>query len=140
MQRIKIFSAAASLLILLSGTNIAQENNHMPRTVGKKLPVTVTHEQDATLNQVNTKDFKYTDIGNPAISGIVKVSDAGFDITAGGADIWGEKDKFNFVYIEKTGDFDFAARVESLTAAHQYTKAGLMAREKLIPGSRHVYF
>jgi len=33
--------------------------------------------------------------------------------------VWGVKDEFNFVYIEKTGDFDLAARVESLTATHQ---------------------
>ena len=33
--------------------------------------------------------FKNRDIGNPAIKGKVKVSNNGFDITAGGVDIWG---------------------------------------------------
>lgn len=86
------------------------------------------------------KNFKHSDIGNPAIAGTVKIVSDGFDITAGGADVWGVKDEFNFVYIEKKGDFDIAVRIESLSAPHQYTKAGLMAREELTPGSRHIYF
>ena len=92
------------------------------------------------MKLLKTEDFKQADIGNPEIAGTVTVSGGGFDITAGGADIWGVKDEFNFVYIEKSGDFDFATRVESLTPAHLYTKAGIMAREDLTPGSRHIYF
>jgi hypothetical protein len=84
--------------------------------------------------------FKHRDIGNPSIKGTVKVSTEGIDMYAGGEDIWGSKDEFNFVYLEKTGDFDFVSRIESLMAAHQYTKAGLMAREDLTPGCRHIYF
>jgi regulation of enolase protein 1 (concanavalin A-like superfamily) len=84
--------------------------------------------------------FKHGDIGNPSIKGIVKILNNGFDITAGGVDIWGVKDEFNFVYVERTGDFDLAARIESLTAANLYTKAGLMARENLNAGCRHIYF
>jgi hypothetical protein len=122
------FTTAISLLILLTGTLSAQNN------------IQVTLQKTGKINLLKTGDFKHADIGNPAIAGTVKVSKEGFDITAGGADIWGVKDEFNFVYIERTGDFDFAARVESLTATHQYTKAGLMAREDLSPGSRHIYF
>ena len=55
-------------------------------------------------------------------------------------DIWGVKDEFNFVYIERTGDFDMVSRIESLAAAHLYTKAGIMAREDLTAGCRHTYF
>jgi hypothetical protein len=84
--------------------------------------------------------FKHSDVGNPSIKGTVKVSEKGFDITAGGADIWGVKDEFSFVYVERTGDFDLVSRIESLTAANLYTKAGLMAREDLTAGCRHIYF
>lgn len=119
--------SAVSLLILLTGTLSAQNSQVPLQKTGK-------------IKLLKTEDFKHTDIGNPAITGMVNVAKGGFDITAGGADIWGVKDEFNFVYIEKTGDFDFAARVEDLTATHQYTKAGLMAREDLTPGSRHIYF
>ena len=84
--------------------------------------------------------FKHSDVGNPAIKGTVKVSENGLDVTAGGADIWGVKDEFNFVYVERAGDFDMLSRIESLTAPHLYTKAGLMAREDLTAGCRHIYF
>jgi len=84
--------------------------------------------------------FKHRDIGNPSIKGSVKVSPEGIDLYAGGEDIWGSKDEFSFAYLEKTGDFDFVSRIESLMAAHQYTKAGIMAREDLTPGCRHIYF
>jgi hypothetical protein len=84
--------------------------------------------------------FKQRDIGNPSIKGTVKITPDGIDMYAGGEDIWGSKDEFNFAYLEKTGDFDFVSRIESLMAAHLYTKAGLMAREDLSPGCRHIYF
>jgi hypothetical protein len=128
MLRKNALTAAISLLILFTGILSAQNNN----------PVSV--QKTSKVKLLKTNDFKHTDVGNPVIAGIVAVSDGGFDITAGGADVWGVKDEFNFVYVEKTGDFDFAARIESLAAAHLYTKAGLMAREDLTPGSRHIYF
>lgn len=120
--------ATLALMILITGTLPAQDNNQVPL------------QKTSKIKLIKTGDFKHTDIGNPSISGTVTESEKGFDITAGGADIWGVKDEFNFVYIVKSGDFDLAARVENLTAAHQYTKAGLMAREELTPGSRHIYF
>jgi hypothetical protein len=91
-------------------------------------------------NPVPVKNFKHSDIGNPSIAGSVKISSGGFDITAAGSDIWGVKDEFHFVYIECKGDFDFASRIESLVAGDLYTKAGIMAREDLTSGCRHIYF
>jgi len=84
--------------------------------------------------------FKHLDIGNPSIAGTDKITPVGVDIIAGGADIWGVKDEFNFVYMERTGDFDIACRIESLTPANLYTKAGLMAREDLGASCRHIFF
>jgi len=86
------------------------------------------------------KKFKQADIGNPSIAGSSVVQDNGIQIIAGGADVWGVKDQFHFSYIEKTGDFDLIARIESLSAPHMYTKAGLMAREELTDNSRHIFF
>ena len=120
--------AVISLLLIFPGNLSAQDKNPVPvlKTIKSK--------------HLRPRDFRFADVGNPEIAGTVTVTGGGFDITAGGADIWGVKDEFHFVYIQKTGDFDLAARVESLTATHLYTKAGLMAREDLTPGSRHIYF
>ena len=89
---------------------------------------------------ISPKKFKSVDIGNPEIAGLSQIKDNSITITAGGADVWGTRDEFRLAYIEQTGDFDFAARIESLTDPHLYTKAGLMAREDLTDNSRHIYF
>ena len=128
MLRKNALTAAISAMIILAGTLSGQNNNQIPV------------QQTGKIKLIKTKEFIHTDVGNPEITGTVTVSGGGFDITAGGADVWGVKDEFNFVYIERSGDFDFAARIESLSATHLYTKAGLMAREDLTPGSRHIYF
>jgi hypothetical protein len=115
-------------LLISTGTLVSARDNQDSSVKTKK------------AKPIPVESFKHSDIGNPAIAGTVKISGDGFDITAGGADIWGIKDEFNFVYVERTGDFDIVTRIESLSAPHQYTKAGLMAREDLTPGSRHIYF
>ena len=89
---------------------------------------------------VPLKKFKQTDIGNPAIAGSSLIQNDGIQIFAGGADVWGVKDQFHFSWIEQSGDFDLVARIESLSAPHMYTKAGLMAREDLSDNSRHIFF
>lgn len=86
------------------------------------------------------KKLKYADIGNPALTGSSEIMKDGISISAGGADVWGVKDEFGFSHFLQTGDFDLVARIESLTAPHLYTKAGLMAREQLSDNSRHIFF
>lgn len=89
---------------------------------------------------VPLKKFKHADIGNPAVAGSSTLKDNSLIIVAGGADVWGTKDEFHFSYIEQIGDFDFTARIDSLSPTHQYTKAGLMAREDLTDNCRHIFF
>jgi hypothetical protein len=84
--------------------------------------------------------FNHTDIGNPHLPGDVAKIDGGYDITAGGVDIWGTRDEFHYLYTRKDGDFDIRARVEALSKVDSYTKAGIMARECLAEGARHAYF
>ena len=84
--------------------------------------------------------FSNLDVGSPQLGGSARPVDAGWDIIAGGADIWERSDQFHFVYKEIAGDFDLAIRVESFTPAHLYSKAGLMIRETLDAGSPHLMF
>jgi len=94
----------------------------------------------AKQKAVALKKFKHTDIGNPAAVGSTSIQNDGITIIAGGADVWGIKDEFGFSYFEQTGDFDLVARIQSLSAPHLYTKAGIMAREELTDNSRHIFF
>jgi hypothetical protein len=89
---------------------------------------------------VSTKNFKFTNIGKPIIEGTSQNLQDGISLTAGGADVWGTKDQFGFSYFMQNGDFDLVAQIESMTAAHLYSKAGLMAREQLTDNSRHIFF
>lgn len=114
-----------ALLVTFNACVLAQ--NKPATGNGKSIPVTLS-------------TFKHNDIGNPSIPGIVKIQKNGIDMTAGGADIWGTKDEFNYVYFQRTGDFDLVSRIENLNGAHLYTKAGIMAREDLTADCRHIYF
>lgn len=79
------------------------------------------------------------DVGNPATAGSATASDGRFTIRASGTDIWGTADQFHFVYRQVTGNVDLIARVDSVTAAHSWSKAGVMVRASLAADSAHAY-
>ena len=93
------------LLLVITLSNVSAQDNQKPNSSPMK------------TQPIPLSSFKHSDIGNPSIKGTVKVLNNGFDMTASGADIWGVKDEFNFIYVERTGDFDIVSRIESLTAA-----------------------
>jgi len=80
------------------------------------------------------------DIGSPQLPGSATPVATGWDLIAGGADIWETSDQFHFLFQNLSGDFDISARVESFTPAHLYSKTGLMIRETLDPDSAHIMF
>jgi hypothetical protein len=88
----------------------------------------------------NVTHFSNVDVGSPQIAGSATPAGSGWDLIAGGADIWENADQFHFVFREIPGDFDIAVRVESFTPAHLYSKAGLMIRESLGTASAHLMF
>jgi glucose/arabinose dehydrogenase len=80
------------------------------------------------------------DIGNPTPAGsLTALSDTGFDMTAGGADILGNADQFHYAYQARTGNFDVKVRVKSLAATDVWSKAGLMVRNSLKAGAQNVF-
>ena len=80
------------------------------------------------------------DVGSPQIAGSATPAGGGWNLIAGGEDIWENADQFHFVFREISGDFDIAVRVESFTPAHLYSKTGLMIRESLDAASAHLMF
>jgi len=84
--------------------------------------------------------FLSLDIGSPQLTGSARQVDTGWDLIAGGSDIWEKSDQFHFLCKRFSGDFDSAVRVESFTPAHLYSKAGLMIRETLSGDSAHLMF
>ena len=98
-----------------------------------------TSGQDAFPSQ-QSAGFSNVDVGSPQLAGSARPVESGWDVIAGGADIWEKADQFHFVYKQHTSDFDIAVRVESFTPAHLYSKAGLMIRETLNANSPHLMF
>ena len=62
--------------------------------------------------------FANVDVGSPQLAGSATPVGRGWDLIAGGVDIWEKADQFHFVFQEISGDFDIAVRVESFTPAH----------------------
>jgi regulation of enolase protein 1 (concanavalin A-like superfamily) len=60
-----------------------------------------------------------------------------YTLSGAGADIWDTADAFQYAHITMSGDFEISATVLGVQNIDEWTKAGLMIRESLAPGSRH---
>lgn len=77
--------------------------------------------------------------GQPA--GGASYDDATFTVFGGGADIWGERDAFRYVYQDFSGDGQIVARIDGFDAAgdHSWSKAGLMIRGDLTDDAANAF-
>ena len=80
-------------------------------------------------------DFVSADIGETAIQGSFTAVEGGFNVIGAGEDIGERADQLHFVHQSLAGDFDVRVRMKSVTFVDVWTKAGLMVRESLEPGS-----
>ena len=79
------------------------------------------------------------DIGSVGVTGSASYSAGTFSVTGSGADIWNSADAFHFVYETLTGDGELVAHVATIQNASPWTKAGVMIRDTLDPGSAYAY-
>jgi regulation of enolase protein 1 (concanavalin A-like superfamily) len=77
------------------------------------------------------------DIGAPSARGHAAHSGGTLRVSGAGADIWGGRDQFHYVYRRVTGDVDIRVRLASIENVHSWSKAGVMIRETLSDDSRH---
>jgi hypothetical protein len=157
------FNSAQSATITVSGGNTVVErnvggtdNNLLLLKVSAALPanftVTLSGLTDVAGNTipadtaVNSSLNSYTPmiLGTPFADPVdatgtaaYGLGDNDFLVIANGSDLWNAADAGHFLYAQRTGDFDAQVRVESLTQANVWSKAGIMARENLTPGSRN---
>jgi hypothetical protein len=80
-----------------------------------------------------------TDIGAVGAAGSASYGGGTFSVAGAGADVWNTADAFRFVYTTLTGDGTLVTRVASEQYVANWTKAGVMMRESLTPGSRHAF-
>jgi hypothetical protein len=78
------------------------------------------------------------DVGSVGQAGNVSYASGTYTVRGAGDDIWGSADAFQFVSQPLSGDGAIVARVTSIQNTNPDAKAGIMIRETLAAGSRHV--
>jgi hypothetical protein len=77
------------------------------------------------------------DVGAVGAAGAAAEAAGTFTLSGAGADVWGTQDAFRYAYTTLTGDGRITARVVAVDPVSVWTKAGLMIRGSLDPGSAH---
>jgi regulation of enolase protein 1 (concanavalin A-like superfamily) len=77
------------------------------------------------------------DIGAAGQAGSATETGGVFTVKSAGADIWGTADAFRYAYVPLAGDGSIVARVATVQNGDGWTKAGIMIRQTVDPGSVH---
>lgn len=80
--------------------------------------------------------WQQTNIGKVGLEGTAKTYNGEFILEAAGKDKWGNADQLLYVHQSLTGDGEIVAQIQSLQEVNQYSKAGLLMRDALEPGSK----
>ena len=85
----------------------------------------------AALSNVSVlpADWSDADIGAPALAGSARCDGRTWNVSGGGADVWGTSDQFHFAQQTFSGDVTLIAKVRSLSNTGNFAKAGLMIRD-----------
>ena len=76
------------------------------------------------------------DIGPVGVGGNASLASGTYSLTVAGADIWGTADALRYAYTTLNGDGQVTARVATEQNVNVWTKAGVMIRDSVAPGSR----
>lgn len=132
-----------------SWATIGTATMSLPSSVLVGLGVTsrdASSTEDATFSSIavepstggSTTTWQNRDIGSPRLAGSWTLSGGTHTVLGAGIDIWNASDQFHFAYQTVTGDVDVITRVASLQNTDPWAKAGVMIRESLAAGARHV--
>jgi regulation of enolase protein 1 (concanavalin A-like superfamily) len=75
------------------------------------------------------------DIGAVGVTGKASFASGTYSVTGAGADIWGTADALRYAYVTLSGDGQISARVATEQNVNVWTKAGVMIRDSVAPGS-----
>jgi len=79
------------------------------------------------------------DVGAVGVPGNAGENGGALTISGAGADVWGTADAFHFAYTILTGNGSITAHVASVEFVRSWTKAGVMLRQSLDPGSPYAF-
>jgi len=129
-------------------TPVGQATIAMPATVQIGLAVTshsasqsaaaaFDHVRIAAAAAALPAGWQTIDVGAVGQSGSASEAGGAFSVAGAGADIWGTADAFRYAYRLLAADGSIVARVASVPSVNAWTKAGVMIRWSLSPGSAH---
>ncbi len=75
------------------------------------------------------------DIGAVGVGGSASFASGTYSVTGAGADIWGTADALRYAYTTLNGDGQVTARITAEQNVNVWTKAGVMMRDSVAPGS-----
>jgi hypothetical protein len=114
---------------------LAYDNNKQGYMNYSETTMTLSSYRDWTARGV--KELSLWFRGLPGSVGSFTEGPVGtYTITASGTDIWGTADEFHFAYKQLSGVGSITAKVLSVENSDAWSKAGVMIRETLDPGSK----
>ncbi len=137
---------AASLdspVVLTTTADAGSPAGTYPITAGGAADVNylITHLNGTLTVQPDTAlpaPWQHQDVGAVGLAGDATHLDGAFTVSGSGTDIWNNADGFHFTYRDWSGNAEIVARVTSVGNTDPWAKAGVMFRESLTAGSRHV--
>jgi len=98
---------------------------------------------EVIFNHVNLADplgyfVRTVDVGAVAAAGTFTHAENAYVIEGSGSDIWGTADEFFFASQKRVGDADIIARVVDVENTNGWAKGGVMLRDSLTAGAKHV--
>jgi regulation of enolase protein 1 (concanavalin A-like superfamily) len=93
----------------------------------------------AQFTDVLVEPLPQWQVGQIASNGSAGYDGTIYSLSGQGSDIWGTADAMYYGFVPWVGDGTMTARVRSLENSSDWAKAGVMFRESLTSGSKHVF-
>jgi hypothetical protein len=114
---------------------LAYNNNKQGSLNYSEATMTLSSQRDWTVRGVTELSLWFR--GYPGSVGSFVEGPVGtYTMTAAGADIWNTADEFHYAFKQLNGVGSIIAKVESVENTNVWSKAGVMIRETLDPGSK----
>lgn len=97
-----------------------------------------SEEYEQTDGVMDLSGLQSLDVGSVGLMGSTRIEGGVITLQGSGADIWNVADAFQLAALPMSGDVEVVVRVTGMTNTNGWAKAGIMLRESLEPGARHV--
>ena len=124
--------------VIYQSTSPLDTSDSFTYTVKDKIGL-VSNEAIVNINVIPWASMDILDPTTTAIPGEFKeITPGKYTVSGSGVDIWDNADSFHYAYKPIIGDVDISVQVTNIENLQTWVKAGIMLRETLDTGSKHV--